>query len=114
MEDCENDRVFHGILEGLVAQNLALGQRQVALEAICSALMAEICLLHRRPDDKMLRLSAELNGAATAIADNAASMRTPFPYDTVEMTKVFEGVTRVAEEMCRSGSLSRHPGRPET
>ena len=100
--------MLSAILSGLIAQNLALGHRQIALEALCSTLISELCLLAPDPDYKMLRLSAELNGAATAVADRAATLMMSEPYDTAEITQMIEGVTRVAEQTLSSKTRKCH------
>lgn len=65
---------------------------------MCSVLMAELCLQSSAPRKTLLRLSAELNGAATAIADDFASRVDPKKFDTREISKIIEAATRIAEE----------------
>lgn len=86
------------VLDGLIKQNLALGQRQLALQATCSVLIAELCLLSPDPDQKLSRLNAELNGAAMGIADDFATRFDISNSDTREITMLIETITRIAEE----------------
>lgn len=70
------DENLVAVVDRLVVRNHAMGNRILALQAVCAAAFAEICLLQRDPRLAALRTSAMLGG-------NCSSYRGRLFYDAV-------------------------------
>lgn len=112
MDDCEK-KVMSDVLRGLVAQNLEFGQRLLGLQNICSKLLEEISLLHPDPEDKIMRLSAELNGTAAAISNvfrtTSVDEKYAEEYCLRGLTAAVERVTLTAEDAVRRRAKDQTP-----
>ena len=94
------------IIEGLIAQNQRLGQKQIAMECVCSALLAQIALLSPAPDEALDRINNELCGTAMGVASMFRNLGMGAEYDTRSVTATIETVADLSEKVLAS---KRHP-----
>lgn len=67
-KDIDNDEILEEVLQRLIAQNNDQGMQLVAMAAVNSLLMREICLLKGQPDLEMMRLEGEILSLGQSIS----------------------------------------------
>ena len=78
----------------------AQGQRIVALQAVSTMLLTELCMLSATPEDTLMRIGARLTGTAVGVADGLRSTAedgsAPDPSGR-ELTNVIDFIARISE-----------------
>lgn len=96
------DRELYKLIEGLIAQNHTLGQKQIAIECVCSALLARIALFSPAPADALDRMTSELCGTAMGVAASLRDMDADFEYDSKAITSTIQTLTSLSEKVLNS------------
>ncbi|WP_159952674.1 MULTISPECIES: hypothetical protein [unclassified Rhizobium] len=102
------DENLVAVVDRLVVRNHVMGNQILALQAVCAAAFAEICLLQRDPRLAALRTSAMLGGTAQAIADGFSSMPSVGDFDTSEITQMLEKIADISEKTVLDRDINRH------
>ncbi|CAN7658109.1 hypothetical protein LJR030_002031 [Rhizobium sp. LjRoot30] len=92
------DENLVAIVDQLIVRNHVMGNQILALQAVCAAAFAEICLLHQDPRRAAMRTSAMLGGTAQAIADGFSAMPPPGDFDTSDISVMIEKIAEMSED----------------
>lgn len=96
------DETFYEIIDGLIAQNYRLGQKQIAMECVCAAMLAQIALLSPSPDSCLDRINSELCGVAMGVASQLKSLGINPGYDSAAITTTIETLSELSEKVLAS------------
>jgi hypothetical protein len=97
MSDPNDEDSVLRLVEDVAAQNLAL-------QTICGALMAQIAMLDKSPEDRLAEITSGLRGTIHGLVGKAGTDRT-----TMMLSQTVEKVCEVGEILL-SGALARRLG----
>lgn len=100
------DKHFHKLIEGIIAQNHRLGQKQIAMECVCSALLAQVALLSPAPADALDQMTSELCGTAMGVAAILRNRGAGPEYDSKAITSTIETLTSLSEKVLASKRMA--------
>ena len=93
------DEELRKTIERLIAQNHRLGQKQIALECVCSAILAQLALLSPEPVEALDRFNSELCGTAMGVAAHLRAFGVVQDYDSKDFTKTMETLANLSENL---------------
>jgi hypothetical protein len=89
---------FYSIIDGLIAQNHRLGQKQIAMECVCSAILAQLALLSPSPTEALDRMNSELCGTAMGVAADLRKLGLPSSFDSRAITTTISTIGDLSEK----------------